>query len=154
MLVNDQQVESFAQAFCCGDGTADRHRGECGAMERDNKVRPAAGSRRGTKVNRSRSGSPAPTPGNRGQIEACQDRVLDEWQRHASTLEVCLRNGTRTRGVLTGVGSFVMAFEARDGLCLVYKQAILTIMPAGARTDEEAAKRRPLLTLKGRNPLA
>jgi RNA chaperone Hfq len=121
-------------------------------MERDNKDRAVPGARRGPKASRWRSGSPAPTPGNRGQVEACQDRVLDEWQHRASRLDVYLRNGTRIRGVLKGFGPFVMTFEAEDGLCLVYKQAVLTIAPVGRPTDEDAAGRRPLLTLKRRNP--
>lgn len=122
--------------------------------ERDNKARAVAGSRGTTKSKPGRSGGSALTPGNRGQVEACQDRVLSEWQRHAGRLDVYLRNGTRIRGVLKGFDPFVMAFEAEDGLCLVYKQAVLTIAPVGARSHEEAASKRPVLTLKRRNPSA
>ena len=122
--------------------------------ERDNKARAVAGSRRATKPKQWRSGGARPAPGNRGQVEACQDRVLSEWQRHAGKLDVYLHNGTKIRGVLKGFDPFVMAFETEDGLCLVYKQAVLTIAPVGARSHEEAASKRPVLTLKRRNPLA
>ncbi len=121
-------------------------------MQRDSKARAVAGTGRGPKANKWRSGSPASAQGNRTQGEACQERVLDEWRRNASRLDVYLRNGTRIRGILKGFDPFVMAFEAEEGLRVVYKQAVLTIAPAGARSHEEGASKRPVLTLKRRSP--
>lgn len=94
------------------------------------------------------------TPSNRSQGESCQDRVLDEWRHLATQLDVYLRNGTRIRGVLKGFDSFVMALESEEGLHVVYKQAVLTVAPAGARSHDEPGRKRPVLTLKRRGPLA
>jgi RNA chaperone Hfq len=124
-------------------------------MQRESKAREAAAAGRGPKPGKWRSGNPGSAQGKRTQGEACQDRVLDEWRRNASQLDVYLRNGTRIRGVLKGFDPFVMAFEAEEGLRLVYKQAVLTMALAGRRSHEEsAASRRPVLTLKRRNPSA
>jgi RNA chaperone Hfq len=128
-------------------------------MQKDSKARAVAGPGHGSKANKWRSGNPASaegdrTRGNRTQGEACQERVLDEWQRNASSLDVFLRNGTRIRGILKGFDPFVMAFDAEDGLRVVYKQAVMTIAPAGTRSHEEGASKRPVLTLKRRGPSA
>jgi host factor-I protein len=122
-------------------------------MQRDSKPRAVlAGAGRASKANKWRSGSSASAEGNRTQGEACQERVLDEWRRNASLLDVYLRNGTRIRGILKGFDPFVMAFEGEEGLRVVYKQAVLTIAPARARSHEESATKRPVLTLKRRGP--
>jgi len=89
-----------------------------------------------------------------GRGESCQDRVLDEWRHLATQLDVYLRNGTRIRGVLKGFDSFVMALESEEGLHVVYKQAVLTVAPAGVRSHDEPGRKRPVLTLKRRGPLA
>jgi len=123
-------------------------------MQRDSKARAVAGTGRGPKANKWRSGNPGSAQRNRTQGEACQERVLDEWRRNASQLDVYLRNGTRIRGILKGFDPFVMAVEAEEGLRLVYKQAVLSMALAGARSHEQGANRRPVLTLKRRNPSA
>jgi len=79
---------------------------------------------------------------------------LDEWQDLATVLDVHLRNGTRIHGVLRGFDAFVMAIESDDGLRVVYKQAVLTVAPAGPVSREDTASKRPLITLKRRGPLA
>jgi host factor-I protein len=123
-------------------------------MQRDTKVRAVTSAGRAAKANKSRPGNPGSAPGHRNQGQACQDRLLDEWRRNASQLDVYLRNGTRIRGILKGFDPFVMAFEAEEGLRLVYKQAVLTMAPAGTRSREDGASRRPVLTLKRRGPSA
>ena len=123
-------------------------------QHRDSKAGAVTGAGRGPRGNKWRAGDPGSTQGNRVQGDACQERVLTEWQRNASVLDVYLRNGTRIRGALKGFDSFVMALEAEEGLRLVYKQAVLAIAPAGARSAEEPQSRRPVLTLKRRNPSA
>jgi host factor-I protein len=123
-------------------------------MSREIKARAivGAGAGRAPKGNKRRSGSPA--PGKPGQGESCQDRVLDEWRRLATELDVYLRNGTRIRGVLRGFDTFVMAIEADEGLRVVYKQVVLTVAPAGAVSHDDAVSKRPVITLKRRGPLA
>jgi RNA chaperone Hfq len=80
--------------------------------------------------------------------------VLDEWRQLATQLDVYLRNGTRIRGILKDFDAFVMALESEEGLRVVYKQVVLSIGPAGARSHDESAGKRPVLTLKRRGPLA
>jgi len=123
-------------------------------MQRESKARTVAGAARGQKAGKWRSGDPKAGHGGRSQGEVCQDRVLDEWRRSAGQLDVYLRNGTRVRGVLKAFDAFVMAFEAEEGLRLVYKQAVLTMAPAGTRSHEEGVSKRPVLTLKRRGPSA
>jgi host factor-I protein len=103
------------------------------------------------KANKWRSGHPTPS---RSQGDSCQDRVLDEWRQLATQLDVYLRNGTRIRGILKGFDPFVMALESDEGLRVVYKQVVLTIGPAGGRSHDQPANKRPVLTLKRRAPPA
>lgn len=121
-------------------------------MPRDIKAGAVGEARRVPKANQGRSGHA--TPGGRSQGDSCQDRILDEWRRLATQLDVYLRNGTRIRGVLKGFDAFVMALESEEGLRVVYKQVILTVGPAGTRSHDEPASKRPVLTLKRRGPAA
>lgn len=121
-------------------------------MPRDIKARALVEMGRIPKGGRSRPGSTG--PGKSGQGGNCQERLLDEWQDLATVLDVHLRNGTRVHGVLRGFDAFVMAIESDDGLRVVYKQAVLTVAPAGPVSREDTASKRPLITLKRRGPLA
>jgi hypothetical protein len=47
-----------------------------------------------------------------------------------------------------------MALESDEGLRVVYKQVVLTIGPAGGRSHDQPANKRPVLTLKRRAPPA
>jgi host factor-I protein len=121
-------------------------------MPRDIKAGMVGEVGRVPKANKGRPGNAAPS--KRSQGENCQDRMLDEWRRLATELDVYLRNGTRIRGVLKGFDAFVLALETEEGLRVVYKQVVLTMGPAGARSHDEPAGKRPVLTLKRRGPSA
>ncbi|HTO43819.1 MAG TPA: RNA chaperone Hfq [Burkholderiales bacterium] len=115
---------------------------------RDVGGRPA---RTGPPRERRASAGP-PAPGTRGKAEPCQTRVLDEWQASAALLEVTLVNGVKIRGTLTSYDPYSIGLQSRGETQIVYKQAILTIMPVAvaAQPSEAPAARRPSIVLKRR----
>ncbi|HTS53632.1 MAG TPA: RNA chaperone Hfq, partial [Burkholderiales bacterium] len=72
--------------------------------------------------------------GSRTKAEPCQTRVLEDWQRGAALLEVTLVNGVKIRGTLTSFDSYIIALQSRGEVQLVYKQAILVIVPVSAQS--------------------
>ena len=86
----------------------------------------------------------------RTKAEPCQTRVLDEWQASAALLEVTLVNGVKIRGTLTSYDPYSIGLQSRGETQIVYKQAILTIMPVAARPSEAPPPRRPAIVLKRR----
>jgi RNA chaperone Hfq len=88
--------------------------------------------------------------GNRAKAEPCQTRVLEDWQRSAALLEVTLMNGIKLRGTLTGFDPYIIGLQSRGEVQIVYKQAILIIMPVGSQSAETTAVKRPAIVLKRR----
>lgn len=86
----------------------------------------------------------------RTKAEPCQTRVLDEWQASAALLEVTLVNGVKIRGTLTSYDPYSIGLQSRGETQIVYKQAILTIMPVAAQPAEASPPRRPAIVLKRR----
>ena len=88
--------------------------------------------------------------GARAKAEPCQTRVLDEWQASAALLEVTLVNGVKIRGTLTSYDPYSIGLQSRGETQIVYKQAILIIMPVAAQPAEAPPPRRPAIVLKRR----
>ena len=106
--------------------------------------RPAGGSN-GRRVAGAKA---APRSGDRA--EPCQARMLEQWQRENTTLDVYLRSGTRLRGKLAGYDAFMIGLESEEGLQAVYKQVILTVVPVTSRPPEREGAKRPVITVKRR----
>ena len=88
--------------------------------------------------------------GSRGKAEPCQTRVLDDWERSATLLEVTLVNGVKIRGTLTSYDPYVIALQSRGEVQIVYKQAILIIVPVSPQSGETPTAKRPAIVLKRR----
>jgi len=106
--------------------------------------RPAGGR----SSRREGAGKPAARSGDRA--EPCQARMLEQWQRESTMLDVYLRSGTRLRGKLAGYDAFMIGLEGEEGLQGVYKQVILTIVPVTSRSAEREGPKRPVITIKRR----
>jgi RNA chaperone Hfq len=106
--------------------------------------RPAAGS------GGRRTGAAKPAARSGDRAEPCQARMLEQWQRESTMLDVYLRSGTRLRGKLAGYDAFMIGLQSEDGLQAVYKQVILTVVPVTSRPGEREGAKRPVITVKRR----
>ncbi len=59
-------------------------------------------------------------------------------------------NGIKLRGTLTGFDPYIIGLQSRGEVQIVYKQAILIIMPVGSQSAETTAVKRPAIVLKRR----
>lgn len=84
--------------------------------------------------------------------QSCQSRVLEEWQRAATPLDVFLRNGTKLRGVVSGYDDYMIALDAQGQMQVVYKQAIMNIIPVGPQSADRPPSKRPVIVVKRRSP--
>ena len=80
--------------------------------------------------------------------EACQARLLEEWRRSATPLEVHLISGPRIQGTLLAFDRFMIAVLSQGKLQAIYKHAILVLVPVAAASSGERAIKRPILHLK------
>ena len=78
--------------------------------------------------------------------------MLDEWQHAATPVDVFLRNGTKLRGVISGHDVYMIALDAQGQTQVVYKQAIMNIVPVGPHSAERPASKRPVIVVKRRSP--
>ncbi len=83
-----------------------------------------------------------------GDPETCQARLLEEWRRSATPLEVHLVDGSRIQGTLLAFDRFMIAVLNQGELQAIYKHAILALVPAAAVSSGERAIKRPILHLK------
>jgi RNA chaperone Hfq len=88
--------------------------------------------------------------GARAKAEPCQTRVLEDWQRSATLVEVTLVNGVRIRGTLASFDPYIIGLQSRGEDQIVYKQAILTIAPVAPQAAEAPAVKRPAIVIKRR----
>jgi len=105
-----------------------------------------AGAGRGRSTARARpvrSGEP---------VQSCQARVFEEWQQSGTLLDVFLRNGTKLRGVLSGHDVYMIALDAQGQTQVVYKQAIMNIVPVSPHLADRPASKRPVIVVKRRSP--
>ena len=83
-----------------------------------------------------------------GDPEACQARLLEEWRRSATPLEIHLVDGPRIQGTLLAFDRFMIVVLNQGKLQAIYKHAILALVPVAAASSGERAIKRPILHLK------
>ena len=117
--------------------------------DRPSDAKPGRPSGGGNSRRAAGAGKPARS-GDRA--EPCQARMLEQWQRESTMLDVYLRSGTRLRGKLAGYDAFMIGLEGEEGLQAVYKQVILTVVPVTSRAPdrEGGAAKKPVITIKRR----
>ncbi len=82
--------------------------------------------------------------------ESCEARVLEAWRCSATRLDVYLCNGSRMQGTLVAFDPYVIALLNQGELQVIFKRAMLTILPAGSLSSDNRPVKRPTLHLKCR----